>query len=233
MTSETPTEAARARDAARVGGRFGNQPTRLPEDGVALEAGIPVPRTLPNLSLNQRSRPADYLLSNRHKLDLNPPYQRGSVWDLARRQNLMRSLLMGVPVGSVILNKRYGHDHAVSVVSGSDPRALYGVIDGKQRIETLRAMADGEFGIPAEWVDERFQGALVDVEYDGRQVRGVRVDGPDHPFLSILQDFPISTIEAEVRTVEEEAEIFLLINTGGVEQTTDSLATASTVAKPS
>jgi hypothetical protein len=189
----------------------------------------PVPRTLPSYSLNQRNRPADYLLHRRTNLDLNPPYQRGSVWDLGRRQNLVRSLLMGLPVGSVILNKRYGHDNPVTIVSGSHAGALYGVIDGKQRIETLRAMFDGEFGIPAEWVEERFRGPLVDVEYNGQMVPGVRVDSEDHPFTGLLSDFPISTIEAEVQTLEEEAEIFLLINTGGVEQTAEGLANATVI----
>lgn len=191
---------------------------------------VTIPHTLPDYSLRQRNRPADYLLHRREKLDLEAPYQRASVWDVARRQNLIRSLLMGLPVGAVIMNKRYTDRNLVSIQSGSHPGAAYGVIDGKQRIETLRAMADGEFGIPAEWVPERFRGALVDVEFKGQLVPGVRVDSVDHPFMSILGDFPIATIEAEVETIEEEAEIFLLINTGGVEQTDDGIANAAAVA---
>jgi hypothetical protein len=187
-------------------------------------------RTLPNYSLHARNRLADYLLYNREKLDLCAPYQRDSVWDLGRRQNLIRSLLMGLPVGSVIMNKRYGHRGLVLIASGSHPNATYGVIDGKQRIETLRAMFDGAFGIPAEWVDERFQGPLVDIEYGGQMVPGVRVTGEDHPFADVITNFPISTIEAEVETIEEEAEIFLLINTGGVDQSAAGIANAADVA---
>ena len=206
------------------------------EDKVAAEMNaengqpVTIPHTLPDYSLKPRNRPADYLLHRREKLDLEAPYQRGSVWDLGRRQNLLRSLLMGLPVGSVIMNKRYSDRFPVRIQSGSDPRAAYGIIDGKQRIEALRAMADGEFGIPAEWVPERFRGTLVDVEFKGQMVPGVRIDSADHPFMSVLGDFPISTIEAEVATIEEEAEIFLLINTGGVDQTDEGIANAEAVA---
>ena len=77
---------------------------------------------------------------------------------------------------------------------------------------------------------ERFRGTLVDVEFKGQMVPGVRIDSADHPFMSVLGDFPISTIEAEVATIEEEAEIFLLINTGGVDQTDEGIANAEAVA---
>ena len=36
-------------------------------------------------------------------MDLNAPYQRGSVWTLDMRRNLIKSLLMGLPVGSIIV----------------------------------------------------------------------------------------------------------------------------------
>ncbi len=226
----------RGRQSPRSGpGGFAADSWTDAEDKVASEMNaengqpVTIPHTLPEYSLKPLNRPADFLLFRREKLDLEAPYQRGSVWDLGRRQNLLRSMLMGLPIGAVVLNKRYSDRHPVRIQSGSHPEALYGIIDGKQRIEALRAMADGEFGIPAEWVPERFRGALVDVEFRDQLVPGVRVDSEDHPFFAHLCNFPIPAIEAEVATIEEEAEIFLLINFAGVAQTDADRANATVV----
>lgn len=119
------------------------------------------------------SWPASFYIDVRDKLDLNPPYQRGSVWDDARRRNLMRSLLMGLPIGSVVLNRR---DHAPAPAGFTAAAPYIAVVDGKQRIETLRAVTDGLLPIPAVWVDERFQGRTQTVDIDGEAISCVVVD---------------------------------------------------------
>lgn len=93
------------------------------------------------------------------------------------------------------------------------------VVDGKQRIETLRAVADGLLPSPAVWVDERFQGRTQTVDIDGEAISCVIVDRYDHPFLRVLGDFQLPAVEAKVKTIAEEAELFELINFGGVAQT--------------
>jgi hypothetical protein len=165
---------------------------------------LPMERTLPEHRLVAHYRPADWLLFRRDRLNLDAPYQRGSVWGLTRRQNLLKSMLMGLPVGSFLINDR-----------GSGK--LF-VVDGKQRTEALMAFADGEFGIPAEWVDERFQGPLTAVEYDGKIVPGVTITSENHVFTSVLHNMQISTLESAVKTEADEAIIFQLINSGGVDQ---------------
>lgn len=176
---------------------------------------------LPRLSMRAMSWPASFYIDVRDKLDLNPPYQRGSVWDDARRRNLVRSLLMGLPIGSVVLNRRDHTNTATGYVA---------VVDGKQRIETLRAVADGLLPIPAVWVDERFQGRTQTVDIDGESISCVVVDRDDHPFLRVLGDFQLPAVEAKVKTIAEEAELFELINFGGVAQTDADRARAAEIA---
>lgn len=79
-------------------------------------------------------------ISDRDKLDLNPPYQRGLVWTDEQRENLIRSLLEGIPCGIVYRNFR-GFNHATP----------YAIVDGKQRIDTVRRFYDGELTVPAHW----------------------------------------------------------------------------------
>lgn len=72
--------------------------------------------------------------------DLNPPYQRGLVWTDEQRENLIRSLLEGIPTGIVYRNFR-----------GYKREDVYSIIDGKQRIDTIRRFYAGEMTVPAHW----------------------------------------------------------------------------------
>jgi hypothetical protein len=88
----------------------------------------------------------------RDKYDLSAPYQRDSVWTVDRRRNLIRSLLMGLPIGNIILSHL--------PYRGGSPYS-YRVIDGKQRIETLRMFANDEFSVPGDWFTDTKTGESI------------------------------------------------------------------------
>lgn len=94
------------------------------------------------LSFDATNRPINFIthLVAEDDIDLSPAYQRGSVWTDAQRLALVRSLLEGVPIGIIFLNRR----------EITEP---YRVVDGKQRIEALRDFLDGSLRIPADWFD--------------------------------------------------------------------------------
>src|SRR5262245_25385378 len=79
-------------------------------------------------------------------LDLNAPYQRASVWSEDQRIALVRSWLLGLPVPAVLFNSRA--TTAWTAENGTDVmetgQGLYGVVDGKQRIETAIAWFNGD-----------------------------------------------------------------------------------------
>lgn len=140
---------------------------------------------------------------------LDAPYQRDSVWTEEKRQALIRSMLMGLPVGSVTLNKRsYDHEQDIAV------------IDGKQRIETLRAWENDELEVPRHWFEEKW---LEEPDSDEPMVSysGLSVIG--HRFWGNMM---LPAQEARVNTIAEEAEIYNLINRGGVDQTDEDMANA-------
>lgn len=197
------TEHPRATD-----GKFAEKAGTAPEVGIK-----PRPAPLPRLSLQSYNHTVMHYTMDRDDgdiFDLETPYQRGSVWDEPRRQALIRSMLMGLPVGSVVINKR-----------GFQFQKMYAVVDGKQRIETLRAFENDEFAVPRHWFEDRFveepDSSDPDVRYSELSVIGRR-----H-----WSNRPFPTLEANVGTIGEEAEIYRLINTGGVDQTPDDLANAA------
>jgi len=61
----------------------------------------------------------------RGNIDLDPPYQRRSVWTDKRRSLLIDSLIIGLPVPEIVLAEIPKH------------KGRYAVIDGKQRLQTI------------------------------------------------------------------------------------------------
>src|ERR1041384_7359841 len=65
-------------------------------------------------------------LFNDGKLNLEPGFQRDSVWSLGDRKKLIETILQRYPIPSIFLYE-----------NNSDGRLVYDVIDGKQRLESI------------------------------------------------------------------------------------------------
>ena len=69
----------------------------------------------------------------KREVDMNPPYQRDSVWTLEQREAFMGHLLTGGEVMPVIIQR----------VPDGGPQE---VLDGKQRLETMLGWMKGQWG---------------------------------------------------------------------------------------
>lgn len=74
-------------------------------------------------------------LYRRELLELDPPYQRRSVWNQRYREDFIETVLLGYPAPSLFLYEEIGDDGSTT----------YSVVDGKQRLTTLFAFVEGEF----------------------------------------------------------------------------------------
>ena len=158
--------------------------------------------------------------------DINPEYQRGSVWTPDQRIALVRSWLMGVPIPSIVINDRiFGSWPSDS--RGPVGNFAYAAIDGKQRIETAIAWFEGELAVPASWFDPAVVETTEETE-DGLYVRhtGLILSERRHQGAT----FPLPTVEAQAATLEEEAELYLLLNGAGTPQSAEAMANAARVA---
>lgn len=68
-----------------------------------------------------------YDLHNRKLLDLDPPYQRRSVWNQAFKDYFVDTVLLNYPSPAIFLYEEITEDG----------RSIYHVVDGKQRLTTL------------------------------------------------------------------------------------------------
>lgn len=82
------------------------------------------------------------------QLELNPPYQRRSVWTLKDRRFFLDTIFKGYPCPAIFLHKRLAEDG----------RAIYDVVDGKQRLETILMFAENRIAIDSQYSDTRLAG---------------------------------------------------------------------------
>lgn len=67
----------------------------------------------------------------KNRINLSPDYQRGSVWSLRQKSELIESILMGIPLPIMYFFE--------------DELGVKQVVDGKQRLSTLFSFLDNEF----------------------------------------------------------------------------------------
>jgi len=87
-------------------------------------------------------------LNKNGQLDLDPPYQRKSVWTRGDKQFFLDTIFHNYPAPAVFLHKSTS-DEGVTV---------YHVVDGKQRLTTILEFVDDGLAIPKEFGDKRLAG---------------------------------------------------------------------------
>lgn len=87
-------------------------------------------------------------LYNRELLDLDPPYQRRSVWNQDYKDYFIDTVLNGFPAPAIFIYQEITPE-GVSKVS---------IVDGKQRLSTLFEFANNKFPVYEDATIERFRG---------------------------------------------------------------------------
>jgi Protein of unknown function DUF262 len=152
---------------------------------------------LKRLQLRTTNRPIEVIKhwQSEGYLNLSPPYQRGDVWGLIRQRNLIRSILMGIPIPSLIINDRFAAGCGEEIA----------VIDGKQRMTAILKFLSNELEIPSIWILEEDIGMVSFDLLPIPQQRGIK-------------SMTIGIAEGSLKTLEEEIEVFELVNFSGVPQ---------------
>lgn len=82
-------------------------------------------------------------------IDLDPPYQRRSVWNQSFRDYFVDTILLNLPVPAVFLFEEIGETGSLS----------YAVVDGKQRLSTVFDFIDDGFPVSEDSKVERLRGS--------------------------------------------------------------------------
>lgn len=165
----------------------------------------------------------DLLRSELATMDFDPPYQRGDVWTTEQRVNLVRSMLLGVPVAAIVLNRRVDNEAWAAAEGDPDPAHWFAVIDGKQRLTTFRMWFSGGLAVPGAWFDDEY--------FDGERPEWVtypELSGRGRTLLARAWTVPVA--EVRLGSLAEEAEVYGLLNSGGTAHTGADLERARVVA---
>lgn len=87
-------------------------------------------------------------LDSVERLDLNPPYQRRSVWTASDRRFFLDTIFRNYPCPPIFIHKTMD-DSGV---------ATYHVVDGKQRLETILKFSKNRISISKDFGDEGLNG---------------------------------------------------------------------------
>ncbi len=90
------------------------------------------------------------LLDNK-QINLDPPYQRRSVWTRKDRLFYLDSIFKGYPCPAIFLHK----------TTNERGKATYHVVDGKQRLETIFLYSAGRISMPRDHSDAGLAGKKI------------------------------------------------------------------------
>ena len=89
-------------------------------------------------------------------LDLQPEYQRGFVWQKEFKDKLIYSIVKKFPAGNISIRV---------LDEANDKGAKSEVVDGQQRLTTIRNFINGDYTINSEW-SRKIINTIVDLYGD-------------------------------------------------------------------
>ncbi|MBA4308529.1 MAG: hypothetical protein C0429_17515 [Sphingopyxis sp.] len=144
-------------------------------------------------------------------IDLDPSFQRRQAWQNPRKSKFIESLILGIPTPQIILAER------------REKRGSYLVIDGKQRLLTLRQFtADKD---DASYNRFRLTGLYALPDLNGSYYS--QIGTKSYNSISALENSVIRTVIIKNWTSEDFLyEVFLRINSGSVQLSPQELRQA-------
>ncbi|EJB1481840.1 TPA: DUF262 domain-containing protein, partial [Salmonella enterica subsp. enterica serovar Java] len=141
---------------------------------------------------------------NKNNIQLNPDFQRRDAWDKSRKSNFIESLILGLPIPQLVLAER------------KEQRGAYIVLDGKQRLLSIRQFA-------AEKGDENYEslklsGLEIRTDLKGKNLHDLKDDASYYNDVAAFENQPIRTVVIKNWPSEEFLyHVFLRLNTGSVQ----------------
>jgi hypothetical protein len=107
-----------------------------------------------------------------------PAWQRSIVWKATQQGNLALSIILGYPIGQIIL----------WTAREKGPRVP---VDGRQRLSAIKAFREGKASIPNDsWVEPRYRGCFYEAKFGTPALEAEDRERFDQYELSILEISP-------------------------------------------
>ncbi|MGF6099569.1 DUF262 domain-containing protein [Enterobacter sp. A4] len=141
---------------------------------------------------------------NKNNIQLNPDFQRRDAWDKSRKSNFIESLILGLPIPQLVLAER------------KDQRGAYIVLDGKQRLLSIRQFAAEKDDLVYESL--KLSGLEIRADLKGKNLHDLRENADFFNDVAAFENQPIRTVVIKNWPSEEFLyHVFLRLNTGSVQ----------------
>ncbi len=143
----------------------------------------------------------------RGNIDINPSFQRREVWGSARKSEFIESVFLSMPIPQIVLAER------------KDRRGAFIVLDGKQRLLTLRQFcADESLHPEDEGFDPLYLERLsVRKDFNGKSYRDFTTSAALEEERDSFDNHTIRTVVIRAWPTEDYLlQVFLRLNTGAV-----------------
>lgn len=142
-------------------------------------------------------------------LILEPSFQREYVWNQPKKQQLIDSILLGIPIPTFYFS--------------IDKNGNLLVVDGKQRINSILEFLEGELSLPSSY---RFLCLDKDLKHD------VHFKELESRVKRKFEDYPLTCYLVDSSVIPRfQNEIFMRVNRGGERLTIQEIRNASNVGK--
>lgn len=132
-------------------------------------------------------------------IDINPKFQRRDAWSQEEKSRLIESLMLGLPVPTIILAEM------------KDKKNSFIVIDGKQRLLSIKQFCSNN----KEFTKLKLRKLEVLTELEGKTIEDLRKDSSYDKFLTAFENATIRTIVIKTWPNEQFLySVFLRLNTG-------------------
>nr|WP_242596163.1 DUF262 domain-containing protein [Enterococcus plantarum] len=155
------------------------------------------------------SKKSEFITTNNieDSLILEPPFQRDYVWNSKKKEELIESILLGIPLPTFYFSQ--------------DLNGNFLVVDGKQRLNAIFKFLDN-----SNFLDEKYSFLTVNRETDGK----VSFNNLQSKIQRKIEDFSLNCyiIGASTPPIIQN-EIFIRVNRGGVPLNQQEIRNASNV----
>ncbi len=144
------------------------------------------------------------IYSTIEEIDFDPPYQRyGNVWPDDKRQLLLDSILNGYDIPKFYLHYITDFDNEINKSGKS-----YAIIDGKQRLQTIKDFIENKLKLSKEFVYEK----NPDLDLKNRSYEDLAYEFPDVKFD--FDSFELDIVYVITDEIERIEELFYRLNEG-------------------
>lgn len=146
-------------------------------------------------------------------IDLNPKFQRRNAWSQINKSRFIESLILGLPIPQIILAEK------------KDLKGSYIVIDGKQRLLTIRSFFADE--INDEFTTFKLKGLNILTQLNGKSFKDLSNGSVNFSILNQLLNQSIRTTVIKNWPNEDFLfTVFLRLNTGSAKLSPQELRQA-------